>query len=132
AKHPTMNPPWLKNGPEALYWGPRNVAKGWNVNDIYITENGCPATDAPATDGLVHDTDRIRFLRSYCTQLQRATPEGVPARGYFHWSLMDNFEWADGLGTRFGLLYVDYATQQRTPKLSASFCREVAARNRLV
>jgi beta-glucosidase/6-phospho-beta-glucosidase/beta-galactosidase len=58
--------------------------------------------------------------------------EGVPVRGYFHWSLMDNFEWAEGFGTRFGLLYVDYATQQRTAKLSASFYREVAARNRLV
>jgi len=53
-------------------------------------------------------------------------------RGYFHWSLMDNFEWADGFATRFGLHYVDYATQRRTPKLSASFYREVAARNRLV
>ena len=72
------------------------------------------------------------FLRSYLTQLQRATSEGVPVRGYFHWSLMDNFEWADGFATRFGLLYVDYATQRRTPKLSASFYREVAARNRLM
>ena len=102
-----------------------------NVSDIYITGNGCSATDVPAADGLVYDTDRIMFLRSYLTQLQHATSEGVPVRGYFHWSLMDNFEWADGLGTRFGLLYVDYATQQRTPKLSASFYREVAARNRL-
>jgi beta-glucosidase len=131
AKYPTMNSSWLKIGPEALYWGPRNVAKVWNASDIYITENGCSATDVPATDGIVHDTDRIMFLRNYLTQLQRATSEGVPVRGYFHWSLMDNFEWADGFGTRFGLLYVDYATQQRTPKLSASFYREVAARNRL-
>ena len=103
----------------------------WNVSDIYITENGCSATDVPAADGLVYETDRIMFLRSYLTQLQRATSEGVPVRGYFHWSLMDNFEWADGFGTRFGLLHVDYATQQRTPKLSASFYREVAVRNRL-
>ncbi len=132
AKHPTMNSSWLKIGPEALYWGPRNVAKVWNVSDIYITENGCSATDVPATDGPVYDTDRIMFLRSYLTQLQRATSEGVPVRGYFHWSLMDNFEWADGFSTRFGLLYVDYTTQQRTPKLSASFYREIAARNRLV
>ena len=86
----------------------------------------------PADDGIVYDTDRIMFLRNYLTQLQRATSEGVPVRGYFHWSLMDNFEWAEGFGTRFGLLYVDYATQQRTAKLSASFYREVAARNRLV
>ena len=132
AKYPTMNSSWLKIGPEALYWGPRNVAKVWNVSDIYITENGCSATDVPTADGLVYDTDRIMFLRSYLTQLQRATSEGVPVRGYFHWSLMDNFEWAEGFGTRFGLLYVDYATQKRTAKLSASFYREVAARNRLV
>jgi beta-glucosidase len=131
AKYPTMNSSWLKIGPEALYWGPRNVAKVWNASDIYITENGCSATDVPAADGIVYDTDRIMFLRSYLTQLQRATSEGVPVRGYFHWSLMDNFEWADGFSTRFGLLYVDYATQQRTPKLSASFYREVAAQNRL-
>jgi beta-glucosidase len=132
AKYPTMNSSWLKIGPEALYWGPRNVAKIWNASDIYITENGCSATDVPAADGLVYDTDRIMFLRSYLSQLQRATSEGVPVRGYFHWSLMDNFEWAEGFGTRFGLLYVDYATQQRTPKLSASFYREVAARNQLM
>jgi beta-glucosidase len=87
--------------------------KVWNVSDIYITENGCSATDVPAADDLVYDTDRIM------------TSEGVPVRGYFHWSLMDNFEWADGFCTRFGLLYVNYATQQRTPKLSASFYREV-------
>jgi beta-glucosidase len=132
AKYPMMNSSWLKIGPEALYWGPRNVAKVWHVRDIYITENGCSATDVPAADGLVYDTDRIMFLRSYLMHLQRATSEGVPVRGYFHWSLMDNFEWADGFGTRFGVFYVDYATQQRTPKLSASFYREVAARNRLV
>jgi beta-glucosidase len=132
AKYPMMNSSWLKIGPEALYWGPRNLAKVWNVKAIYITENGCSATDVPAADGTVYDTDRIMFLRSYLMQLQRATSEGVPVRGYFHWSLMDNFEWADGFGIRFGLLYVNYATQQRTPKLSASFYREVATRNRVV
>src|SRR5262245_50928313 len=132
AKYPMMNSSWLKIGPEALYWGPRNLAKVWNVKAIYITENGCSATDVPSADGMIYDIDRIMFLRSYLTQLQRATSEGVPVRGYFHWSLMDNFEWADGFNIRFGLLYVDYATQQRTPKLSASFYREVAARNRVL
>jgi beta-glucosidase len=131
-KFPMMNSSWLKIAPEALYWGPRNLAKVWNVKDIFITENGCSATDVPAADGTVYDTDRIMFLRNYLTQLQRATAEGVPVRGYFHWSLMDNFEWADGYGTRFGLLHVDYATQRRTPKLSASFYREVAEGNRVV
>ncbi|HEY9396359.1 MAG TPA: family 1 glycosylhydrolase, partial [Burkholderiales bacterium] len=70
--------------------------------------------------------------RSYLTQLQRATSEGVPVRGYFHWSTMDNFEWVDGYSTRFGLIHVDYATQKRTPKLSASFYHEVINRNLVV
>ena len=161
AKFPMMNSSWLRIAPEALYWGPRNLARVWNVKDIYITENGCSATDVPAADGIVYDTDRIMFLRNYLTHLQRATAEGVgglrppffaprtpmrsigyacaktgvnalSVRGYFHWSLMDNFEWADGYGTRFGLLHVDFATQKRTPKLSAGFYREVAAANRVV
>jgi beta-glucosidase len=105
------------------------VVNLWSVKDIYITENGCGAADDPAADGVVYDSDRIMFLRNYLTQLQRATAEGVPVRGYFHWSSMDNFEWADGYATRFGLIHVDYATLKRTPKLSASFLRQVAGRN---
>jgi beta-glucosidase len=77
----------------------------------------------------VYDTDRIMYLRNYLSQLQRAVSDGVPVKGYFLWSLMDNFEWADGYTNRFGLHYVDYATQRRTPKLSAAFYREVIARN---
>jgi beta-glucosidase len=129
ASHPHMASPWLKIGPEALYWAPRHAAKLWNVKDIYITENGTSAADQPAADGIVYDVDRVMYLRNYLTQLQRATAEGVPVRGYFLWSLLDNFEWADGYATRFGLVHVDYATQKRTPKLSASFYREVIARN---
>jgi beta-glucosidase len=123
---------WLFVGPEALYWGPRHVAKLWGVKEIYITENGCSSSDEPAGDGRVYDTDRVTYLRSYLTQLRRATAEGVPVRGYFLWSLMDNFEWADGYTNRFGIHYVDYATQKRTPKLSADFYREVIARNAVV
>jgi len=67
----------------------------------------------------------------YADAVARATSEGVPVRGYFHWSLMDDFEWADNFGSLFGPIYVDYATQQRC-QASASFYREVAARNRLV
>jgi beta-glucosidase len=129
---PHMASPWLFVGPEALYWGPRHVAQIWKVNEIYITENGCSSSDVPAADGKVYDTDRVMYLRNYLTQLQRATSEGVPVRGYFLWSLMDNFEWADGYTNRFGLHYVDYATQKRTPKLSADFYREVIARNTVV
>ncbi|MEP6923789.1 MAG: GH1 family beta-glucosidase [Pyrinomonadaceae bacterium] len=129
ASFPHMISPWLFVGPEALYWGPRHVAKIWGAKEIYITENGCSSSDIPAADGIVYDTDRVMYLRNYLTQLQRATSEGIPVKGYFLWSLMDNFEWADGYSNRFGLHYVDYKTQKRTPKLSASFYREVIARN---
>jgi beta-glucosidase len=77
----------------------------------------------------VYDLDRIMYLRNYLTQLQRATSEGVPVRGYFLWSLMDNFEWVFGFEQRFGLYRVDFDTLRRTPKLSASFYHDVIARN---
>jgi beta-glucosidase len=130
--HPRMSSSWQVFGPEALYWGPKHVQSLWNADAIYITENGCGAADELAADGSVYDSDRVMFMRNYLTQLQRATSEGVPVQGYFHWSLMDNFEWGDGFGTRFGLVYVDFQTQKRTPKLSASYFREVVGRNALV
>jgi beta-glucosidase len=130
--HPRMASFWHFIGPEVLYWAPRHVAKQWNVGEIYITENGCGTDDEPAADGVVYDTDRVMFLRSHLTQLQRATREGVPVRGYFHWSALDNLEWTGGFGTRFGLIHVDHATLKRTPKLSAAFYREVIARNEVV
>jgi beta-glucosidase len=104
----------------------------WNVKSIYITENGASASDQPVADGNVYDLDRIMYLRNYLTQLQRATSEGVPVHGYFLWSLMDNFEWSDGYEKRFGLYRVDFNTQRRTPKLSASFYREMIERNKVV
>ena len=130
--YPHMASSWLSIGPEALYWGPRHVAKIWNVKEIYITENGCSSSDIPAADGIVYDSDRVMYLRNYLTQLQRATADGIPVHGYFLWSLMDNFQWADGYTNRFGLHYVDYASQKRTPKLSAAFYREVISRNAVV
>ena len=129
ATYPRMDSSWLRIGPEAMYWAPRHVAKIWNVKSIYITENGTSAADQPTEDGNVYDIDRIMFLRNYLTHLHRATSEGVPVRGYFVWSLMDNFEWSDGYEKRFGLYHVDFKTQRRTPKLSASFYREVITRN---
>ncbi|MFO1109970.1 MAG: GH1 family beta-glucosidase [Bradyrhizobium sp.] len=129
ASFPRMKAGWLRPGPEAIYWVPRHVAKLWGVKSIYITENGTSASDQPAADGTVYDTDRIMYLRNYLTQLQRATSEGVPVRGYFLWSLMDNFEWGDGYEQRFGLYHVDFDTKRRTPKLSASFYRETIKRN---
>ncbi len=130
--HPRMASSWQFIGPEALYWAPRHVHKIWNVKEIFISENGCGTADDPAANGMVYDSDRIMFLRNYLTMLQRATSEGVPVRGYFVWSLFDNFEWADGYATRFGLIHVDYATLKRTPKLSASYYAEVIRRNAVV
>lgn len=129
ASFPHMISPWLFVGPEALYWGPRHVNKIWGAKEIYITENGCSSSDIPAADGKVYDTDRVMYLRNYLTQLQRATSENIPVKGYFLWSLTDNFEWADGYTNRFGLHYVDYQTQKRTPKLSADFYKQVIATN---
>jgi beta-glucosidase len=131
ASFPHMNSKWLRIGPEAMYWAPRHVAKVWGIKAIYVTENGTSSTDEPAADGQIYDLDRIMYLRSYLTQLQRAASEGVPVRGYFLWSLMDNFEWSDGFEKRYGLYRVDFDTQRRTPKLSASFYREIIARDGL-
>ena len=132
ASYPHMKSSWLDFAPETLYWAPWQLQKLWNVKEIYITENGTSSSDKPEPDGRIDDLDRIMFLRQYLAQLRRATSEGVPVRGYFVWSLLDNFEWADGYGTRFGLHYVDYKTLKRTPKLSASFYRKVIERNALV
>jgi beta-glucosidase len=131
SSHPHMASSWLLLGPEALYWAPRHAARLWQVKDIFITENGASAADEPVADGKVYDVDRVMYLRNCLMHLQRATAEAVPVRGYFLWSLLDNFEWADGYATRFGLVHVDYATQKRTPKLSAEFYREVISRNAL-
>ncbi len=132
ASYPHMYSPWLKLGPEGLYWAPKLVAETWHVKEIYITENGCSSTDTIAPDGHVYDTDRVMFLRNYLSQLQRAVSEGIPVKGYFLWSLLDNFEWADGYDKRFGITYVDFKTQKRTPKLSADFYKQVIAANRVL
>ena len=131
ASYPHMYSPWLTVGPEALYWAPKLVADIWKVKTLYITENGASSTDTLAPDGEVYDTDRVMYLRNYLTQLQRAIAEGVPVKGYFLWSLLDNYEWADGYEKRFGIVYVDFKTQKRTPKLSAKFYRQVIRENRI-
>ena len=118
-------------GPEALYWGPRLATELWAPKALYISENGCSADD-PIANGRIDDSDRVMYLRNYLTELHRATAEGYPLKGYFLWSLMDNFEWADGYTKRFGIHYVDFATQKRTPKLSAAWYKELIARNRVV
>ncbi|HYI30133.1 MAG TPA: GH1 family beta-glucosidase [Bradyrhizobium sp.] len=126
---PHMKSEWLHVGPEVIYWAPRLAAKVWNIDTIYISENGTSSEDKLNADGNVYDLDRIMYLRNYLAQLQRATAKGVPVKGYFLWSLMDNFEWIFGFGQRFGVYRVDFETQARVPKLSASFFRDVVARN---
>ena len=83
-----------------------------------MTENGACYDDTVAVDGAVHDDDRIAYLRDHIAAAQRALAAGVKLRGYFVWSLLDNFEWAEGSRRRFGVIRVDYATLQRTPKAS--------------
>ncbi|HEY6629515.1 MAG TPA: GH1 family beta-glucosidase [Acidimicrobiia bacterium] len=131
ASHP-LAAIWHRITPESLYWGPKLLHDVWNPQEIYVTENGCSTSDQVAVNGSVNDTDRVTFLRSYLGQLQRATAEGVPVRGYFLWSLLDNFEWLFGYSNRFGIHHVDFETQKRTPKLSASYYREIIRRNAVV
>lgn len=132
SSYPHMASPWLNIGPEALYWLPRHVNDLWKVKEMYITENGASSADVLTPDGKVYDTDRVMYLRNYIKSLHRAVAEGYPVRGYFCWSLMDNFEWGDGYNLRFGLYYVDYKTQKRYPKLSAQFYKELIARNAVI
>ncbi len=130
--HPHMLSSWHLLGPEAMYWAPRMLHSLWRTKEIYIAENGCGASDEITASGIVDDSDRVMFLRNHLGHLRRATAEGLPVKGYFHWSLMDNFEWSDGFANRFGLVYVDFKTQRRTPKLSAAWLREAMARNAVV
>jgi beta-glucosidase len=129
ASYPHMASDWLYIGPEVIYWAVRNVGDIWKPKAMYITENGCSADDVVRADGRIEDTDRVMYLRNHLTHLHRAATEGYPIKGYFLWSLMDNYEWADGYSKRFGIHYVDFKTRTRTPKLSAEWYREVIARN---
>ncbi len=130
--YPHMASPWLTIGPECIYWGVRNVCELWKPPAVYITENGCSSDDVLTPEGRVEDTDRVMYLRNHLTHLHRAADEGYPIKGYFLWSLLDNFEWADGYSKRFGIHYVDFKTQRRYPKLSAEWYRDVVAENRVL
>jgi beta-glucosidase len=110
--------------PEAVYWGLRFLWERYKL-PLVVTENGMANTDWPHLDGSVHDPQRIDFLTRYLRQVERALDEGVDVRGYFVWTLLDNFEWARGFRPRFGLIYVDYATQERILKDSAHWYRTV-------
>jgi beta-glucosidase len=96
---------------------------------LYITENGCAAEDYVNPDGQVNDLERIKFLHLHLAAAARAARDGASLAGYYVWSLLDNFEWAYGYQKRFGIVYVDFATQQRIPKASSAFFAQVASDN---
>ena len=96
--------------------------------DIYVTENGACYDDPVAADGTVHDDDRVAYLRDHLAAARRALADGVNLRGYFVWSLLDNFEWAEGYSRRFGIIHVDFKSLRRTPKTSFAFLADIARR----
>ena len=98
-----------------------NLRERYGDLDLYVTENGACFDDTVAADGTVHDDDRIAYLRDHLVAARRALAAGVKLRGYFVWSLLDNFEWAEGFSRRFGVVRVDFATLKRTPKSSFAY-----------
>lgn len=113
---------WLME-PQCLYWACRFFHERYQL-PIVITENGMANNDWPALDGKIADPQRIDYVHRHIQAIQQAQREGVPVDGYFLWSILDNFEWAFGYGRRFGLVFVDYATQTRIPKSSAYWYRD--------
>ncbi|GJM45219.1 MAG: beta-glucosidase [Gemmatimonadota bacterium] len=112
--------------PESLTRVLRWVAERYGSPPIYVTENGAAFPDPPsAPDGTVNDPLRVDYLRTHLEAVRTAIRQGVDVRGYFAWSLLDNFEWAAGYSKRFGLVHVDFETQQRTPKASALVYRDL-------
>lgn len=125
--YPTTMFRWTIN-PSSLYWGPKFLSERYKL-PVVITENGLASMDWVHHDGKVHDLGRIDYLTRYLQQLRRACNEGIDVRGYFQWSIMDNFEWAEGYALRFGLVYLDYATLERIPKDSYHWLAKIIASN---
>jgi beta-glucosidase len=123
---------WLKITPQVVYWAVRLAREVFGVRTFYITENGAAFEDALTSTGEIIDLDRREYVRNHLIALHRALDEGYDVRGYFLWSLLDNFEWAEGYEKRFGIVRVDYETQLRTPKLSARWFSEVIRQNRII
>ncbi|MDI9508547.1 MAG: beta-glucosidase [Clostridiales bacterium] len=114
--------------PEILYYMPKFLYEKYKL-PIIITENGLTLPDWVSLDGKVHDPNRIDYMHRYLKELKKASKEGVDIRGYFAWSILDNFEWAEGYNERFGLIYVDYQTQKRIPKDSYYWYNKLIASN---
>jgi beta-glucosidase len=110
--------------PDALRELLVRVAKDYGPQAIYVTENGAAFGDIRGHDGRVHDPERTAYLESYIAAVSRAVAEGAPVKGYFVWSLLDNFEWSHGYSKRFGIVYIDYPTLERVPKDSFNWYRD--------
>ena len=118
---------WAIDG-RVLYWCPKFMYERYKL-PIMITENGYAGNDFIGLDNQVHDYQRSYVLHTYLQNLKRATDEGIPILGYQHWSIMDNYEWAEGFSPRFGLIHVDYQTKKRTLKQSAFDYKKIIANN---
>lgn len=114
--------------PECLYWGAKFLTERYQM-PLFITENGMSCHDVVSCDGKVHDPNRIHFLDAYLGQLQRAVDEGADVAGYFLWTFLDDFEWAHGYNERFGIVYVDFETQERIVKDSAYWYQKIMETN---
>ncbi|MGK5741580.1 GH1 family beta-glucosidase [Micromonospora sp. URMC 103] len=130
-RRPTSEARWQQIHPEGMYDILTRVTRDYGPVPITVTENGLPTRDTLRPDGTVDDLGRIAFLREHLTAAHRAIAAGVPLESYHVWSLLDNFEWAEGYDQRWGLVYVDYPTQRRIPKRSAHWYRGVIADNAL-
>ena len=128
AGYPRSGVDWQAITPACLYWGPRFFYERYKIPPM-ITENGIAVRDQVFLDGKVHDPQRVDYMHRVLLELARAIEDGIPVTGYYAWSLLDNFEWADGYKQRFGLVYVDYQNQKRVPKDSFEFYRQVIASN---
>lgn len=117
--------------PDAIYDVLTRLHFEYDVAKLYVTENGAAFTDVRGHNGRVEDPERIDYLAQYLGAVARAIADGVPVRGYFVWSLLDNFEWSYGYSRRFGLLYVDYSTLERLPKSSFYWYRDLIGAGRL-
>ena len=103
----------------------------YNVGPIYITENGCSYGDSPNKEKKINDQRRIDYHQSHLAEVKRAIADGVECKGYFAWSLLDNFEWAQGFTQRFGLVWVDFKTLERIPKKSFSWYKNYIINNKV-
>jgi len=116
--------------PEGLYDTLVRVHNDYGFGALYVTENGCALADAPDDNGQVHDPERIRFLEAHLAQAARALEAGVPLKGFFVWSLLDNFEWSMGYTLRYGVAYTNFDTLERTIKDSGYWLRDFIASQR--